>query len=71
MIASHSNHEAEAGTQLVFSRYGNEYFLQRILDPSTSRLNLDLVSSKSERKARSRQQEARLPSAEPVLIAAR
>jgi hypothetical protein len=71
VIASHSNHEADAGTQLVFDRYGSEYFLHRILDPSTSRLNLDLGSSKSERKARARQQEAKLPSAEPVLIAGR
>ncbi len=69
--ASPSYRETDAGIQLVFDRYGSEYFLHRILDPSTSSLNLDLGSSKSEKRARARQQEAKLPSAEPILIAAR
>lgn len=71
VTAFHSNHEAEAGTELVFSRYGSDYFLHRILDPSTSSLNLDIGSSKSEKRARAHQEEATLPPAESVLVAAR
>ena len=71
VIASQSYHQADAGTQLVFNRYGSEYFLHRILDPSTSSLNMDLGSSKGEKRARMRQEEARLPSTEPILVAAR
>jgi hypothetical protein len=71
VIASQSYHQAEAGTQLVFNRYGSEYFLHRILDPSTSSLNMDLGSSKSEKRARMRQEEAKLPMTEPILVAAR
>lgn len=71
VTASHSNDEADAGAKLVFNRYGSEYFLHRVLDRSTYRLNLDLGSSKMEKQARARQQEAKLPPEAPVLIAAR
>ena len=71
VTASHSNHEAEARTELVFSRYGSNYFLHQILDPHTSSLNVDIGSSKSERKARAHQEEAKLPPTESVLVAAR
>ena len=71
VVASHSNHETYAGTKLVFNRYGSEYFLHRILDTSTSRLNLDIGSSKSEKRAWAHQEEAALPPAESVLVAAR
>src|ERR1035438_7816782 len=35
--ASHSGHESDGGSELVFNRYGDQYFLRRILCPSVSR----------------------------------
>jgi hypothetical protein len=69
LVAAQSYHESDRGTELVFNRYGDRYFLHRILCPSTSSLNLDIPSSKSERKSRMR--EARLQRVEQTLIAAR
>jgi hypothetical protein len=71
VTSSHSSHEAGAHIQLVFNRYGSEYFLHRILNPSTGRLNLDIGSSTSERRARARREEAKLAPPESVLVAAR
>lgn len=69
LVAVQSYHESNGGTELIFNRYGDRYFLHRILCPSTSRLNLDVPSSKSERKSRMR--EVKLQGDEQTLVAAR
>lgn len=69
LVAVKSYHESAGGTELIFNRYGDRYFLHRVLCPSTSRLNLDFPSSKSEQKLRKR--EAKLQGDEQLLIAAR
>ena len=68
LVAVRSNHESDGGSELIFNRYGDQYFLRRILCPSTARLNLDIPSSKSEETSRMR--EARLQRNEQILIAA-
>lgn len=69
LVAVQSYHESDRGTELIFNRYGDRYFLRRILCPSTSRLNLDIPSWKSEKKSRMR--EVRLQCDEQTLVAAR
>ena len=69
LVAVQSYHESDGGTELIFNRYGDRYFLHRILCPSTSRLNLDVPSSNSEKKVRMR--EAKLQRDEQILVAAR
>lgn len=64
-----SRHESDGESKLVFNRYGDQYFLRRILCPSASNMNLDLPSWKSEKRAR--MNEAALPHEEQILVAAR
>jgi hypothetical protein len=53
--------------ELVFNRYGNEYFLNQILCPSAA-IVADLPTSKREERARTRE-EASLGQPERVLLA--
>lgn len=69
VVALKSNHESDGGGKLVFNRYGDQYFLHRILCRSKYHLNLDIPSSKSEKTARTR--EAKLQPDEQTLVAAR
>ncbi|MGA2048539.1 MAG: hypothetical protein ABSG96_12640 [Terracidiphilus sp.] len=69
VAALQSHQESESGAQLVFDRYGEFYFLHRILSPTATSLNLNVASGKIEKSVRTR--EAQLRTGEPTLVAAR
>jgi hypothetical protein len=72
VVSSQSNEELNPGSELVFDRYGDQYFLRKVLCPKVSSLNLEIAASKEERRARERAIEAKLPSSgEQTLVAAR
>ena len=52
--AFNSGLASDGGSKLVFKRYGDQYFLRRILAPSGENMNLDLPSWKLEKSARMR-----------------
>ena len=52
-IAAHGNTESGGGSKLVFNRYGDQYFLHRILCPTSAAMNVDIPTSKREKRARS------------------
>jgi hypothetical protein len=60
--------ESKNGSKLVFDKYGDQYFLSEVLCPGTS-MNVNLPTSKQEKRVRI--QQAMLPNASQVLIAAR
>jgi hypothetical protein len=70
-VSSQSFHESRSGSELVFDKYGDQYFLHRVLCPSAASLNLDLTKGKAEKNARSHSLEAKLPNGEEVLVAAK
>jgi len=55
---------------LVFHQYGNQYFLREIRTRNSS-MNYDFSETKAEKQARTVVEEAKLPTAAPVLIALR
>jgi len=57
------------GSKLVFEKYGERYFLHRVLCPTTVTMNVDIPEWNGEKKARTR--EAKLDHGEQILIAAR
>lgn len=61
IVGNQSHHEAKAksGGELVFARYGNQYFLDSVLCPGVSALNLDIAKGKAEKKAHTRSLEAK------------
>jgi hypothetical protein len=69
VVSSHSYDEAGATGKVVFDKYGEYYFLRRILSPTNTTLNLDIPSGKAEKRVRT--QEARLQTGEKTLVAAR
>lgn len=73
MIAStRSNDESDSGSELVFDRYDDQYFLHEVLCPNLASLNLKIARSKAEKKAREHAIEAKVPGAgEQTLVAAR
>jgi hypothetical protein len=62
------NRKSENGAELVFSRYGNRYFLHEVLCDFAS-MNVNLPATKSEKWAR--MQEAFLQQPSKVLLAAK
>lgn len=68
-LGSHSFHEAQGTPKLVFDRYGELYFLHRILSPGDAALNLDVVQGKPEKRVQRR--EASLQTMHEILIATR
>jgi hypothetical protein len=68
VIAMHSNHESRSGSKLEFTKYGDRYFLHRVLCPTNTAMNDDLARSKSEKKARTL--EASIHDGEEILLAA-
>jgi hypothetical protein len=69
---SYEEMKAKFGGQLVFAKYGDQYFLDHVHCPSVSALNLDLVSGKAEKRARARALEAKNPSdGQKTLVAMR
>jgi hypothetical protein len=62
------NREPEHDGELVFARYGNQYFLHEVLCRYAS-LNVNLPATKSEKRVRT--QEARVESANQILLASK
>jgi hypothetical protein len=71
IATSQSFYESSSGSKLVFDRYGDQYFLHRVLCPTVSSLNLDVPQGKSEKQARARSLEAKLPKGEETMVAAK
>ena len=72
VVSVESHDESTAGgSKLVFERYGNQYFLHRVLCPTVSELNLDVAAGKVEKAARKRSLEAKNPDNGQTLVAAR
>ncbi|MGA8728036.1 MAG: hypothetical protein WB608_04740 [Terracidiphilus sp.] len=71
IVSIQSFNESKSGSQLVFDKYGDQYFLRHVLCPSMASLNLDVPQGKAEKKARSRALEANLHSGEETMVAAK
>jgi hypothetical protein len=72
VVSSESHDESKAGSELVFDRYGDQYFLHEVLCPHTSSLNLKIATSKAEKRARESAIEAKVPdSGKQTMVAAR
>ena len=72
VVSAESHDESTSGSKLVFEKYGNQYFLHRVLCPTVSELNLDVASGKMERAARKRSLEAKNhDKGQETLVAAR
>lgn len=56
---SYDEAKANSRGELVFTRYGNQYFLDSVLCPGVSALNLDITKSKAEKRAHVRSLEAK------------
>jgi hypothetical protein len=69
VVSLHSNAEPGPQSELVFLKYGDRYFLHRILSASNSAMDLDIAIGKAEKEARS--EEARLHTGQEILVAAR
>ena len=69
VVSLHSNVQPGSQSELVFLKYGNRYFLHRVLSASNSSMDLDIATGKAEKEARS--EEARLNTRQEVLVAAR
>ena len=68
--ASHSNQESARGSELVFDKYDDKYFLHEVICPKDAALNVDVPKSKLEKQVQI--QEAKYGEVpEVVLIASR
>ena len=65
VLSSHKSHDEGSGNVLVFRKYGHRYFLNRILCPSNSALNLEMPLGKAEKE-----EVAKLRIGQEILIAA-
>lgn len=67
-----SNNESNAGSEVVFHKYDDQYFLHEVLCPNLVSLNLQIAASKAEKKARERAIEAKGPvNGDQIMVAAR
>jgi hypothetical protein len=71
LVSSQSYNESKSGSKLVFDKYGDQYFLRRVLSPNFASLNLDVPQGKAEKQARSRSLEAKLHNGEETMVAAK
>jgi hypothetical protein len=71
IVSSESNDESRSGSELVFNKYGDQYFLHGVLCPTVASLNLNVPQGKAEKNARSRSLEAKLHNGEETLVAAK
>ena len=67
-VSADSNDSVKSGGKMIFTKYGDQYFLHEVLCPSAS-LAASLPTSKLEKRVQ--HQEAMVRSGEPVLIATR
>src|SRR5277367_673577 len=49
---SHTDQQSNRGSELVFDKYGEKYFLHEVLDPSVAGLNVDVPKSKLEKQVK-------------------
>jgi hypothetical protein len=69
---SYEELKSKSGGQLVFAKYGDQYFLDHVHCPSVIALNLDIATGKAEKRARARSLEAKNPSdGQKTLVAMR
>ncbi len=72
VVSIQSGAESNSGSELVFDRYDDQYFLHQVLCPNRVSLNLQIPSSKAEKRARERAMEAKGPvSGNQIMVAAR
>jgi hypothetical protein len=71
IVSSQGYNESRSGSKLVFDKYGDQYFLRRVLSPNFASLNLDVPQGKAEKKARSRTLEAKVHNGEETMVAAK
>jgi hypothetical protein len=69
VVSLPSSIESNSGSELEFNKYGNSYFLNRVLCPSNNGMNVDLAHGRAEKRARTL--EAGLRNGEHVMIAAK
>lgn len=63
--------ESPSGSELVFDRYDNQYFLRHVVCPILASLNRDIPQGKAEKQAHARSLEANRHTPETTLVAAR
>jgi hypothetical protein len=69
---SYVEKKSNSAGELVFAKYGDQYFLDSVLCPSVGALNLDLAQGKAEHRAHARSLEAKLSSeGQKTLVAMR
>jgi len=71
IVSSQSYNESDSGSKLVFDKYGDQYFLHRVLCPTVNSLNLNIPRGKAEKQARSHSLEAELHNGEETMVAAK
>ena len=71
IVSSQGYNESRSGSKLVFDKYGDQYFLRRVLSPNFASLNLDVPQGKAEKTARSRSLEAKVHNGEETMVAAK
>jgi hypothetical protein len=71
IVSAQGFQESDSGSELVFDKYGDQYFLHRVLCPSVTSLNLDVPQGKAEKNARSRSLEAKAHNGEETMVAAK
>lgn len=69
---SYDEAKSNSGGELIFARYGNQYFLDRVLCHNVGALNLDITKGKAEKRAHTRSLEAKVPNeGQKTLVAMR
>lgn len=69
VVSLRSAEESKGGSKLEFQKYGERYFLHRVLCPSATSMNVNVTRGKAEKHARAL--EASNYNREQVLVAAR
>ena len=68
-MSTYNGNESTSGGKLVFQKYGDRYFLNQVLSPTRTSLNVTIPPSKLEKRVQ--HQEASMKQAEQIQIAAR
>jgi hypothetical protein len=72
VVSTEDYAESKSGSELVFDKYGEQYFLHEVLCPKVASMNLKVAPSKAEKSARQYTIAAKLPnSEEQIMVAAR
>ncbi len=71
VVSSQGYNDSRSASKLVFDKYGDQYFLRRVLSPNIASLNLDVPQGKAEKQARSRSLEAKVHHGEETMVAAK